>query len=1098
MLLLAGMAALAQRYFGGLTGMVTDQSGSVLRGVTIRLTNLNKNVVSTVQTNDEGVYRAPDMTPDTYRLEAELSGFKKIVREPLLVESNRLLTVDITMEVGDVAQSVEVTGAPPLLELESSKSTQTFEGTLIAQAPLDVNARSDFRTILSYLPGANYGFSGRMLINGARSSQVAYDNDGLSNRSPWAGNMQQEHSINVDSISAVKFTLVNAGAESSAPAQVSIVTRSGTNEFHGNVFLDTVHSVFNAQDHNYAGSPKSFYRTNYEGYSLSGPVYIPKVYDGRNRTFFMTTLAANQTPGGPSGYVTSPNAELRSGNFSNFRDPQGELIPIIDPTTGLPFDGNIIPTSRLYTGAKNYIDALYPLPNREGYDRNLFLPEWWYGNIKSVRTDIRLDQHLSSKNNFFVRYSRYWMPSDAGYREFGFGFNASQFTIDSFVANDSHMFSPNLLNDFRAGISRVRNKQFTGRNSGEIFDLLGVTGVDPLFTNPERRSMPDIYVVGMEYFYPWTNDGTGGNHLWDFYDNATLIRGRHTLKFGGNFRNDVNESLYYGIPGSWNFDGTFTGYGLADFLLGLPHTAVRNYPRALLGNDRKDAWYMGWWLQEDFKVSPRLTLNLGLRWDVNFPGRAAGDTYYNFDPKTGSLVLPSQQAINSIVPVFPDTIPVVTAQSAGYPARLRKTQWRNLAPRLGIAWRPFGDKTVIRTAYGIYTNELSLSHLLMLSWSSPWGGSETFTNTYDNGQFMWTWPRAYPTNVIGDSSFGGTYSAGGFVPNLKNPYTQQWNFTIERQIEATLFRLQYIGTKSTHLLWQRGNGWTMGDYNTPPPSTTPYDPSRRPYPLYGSISYLENGGNAVYHALNIAAERRLAKGVSFNSQFTWARNMTDTYDGGSDLNDLRYEFGLGNSVWNRSGMRGNQPETPKFRFTTLFLAELPFGRGRWLGRNWHRAIDSILGGWAITGNLNIETGWWISPYYWGGTDPSGTNYYLGSPDVVGPVNFRNDVKPYELFLNPDAFVLPPDNIGRFGNSGFTYLQEPTWWAFDMGFHKEVPIYERLRLELSCRMQNAFNHGYYWHRSYAWYMDVNNPSTFGQFSGWVFGSRVISLVGRIAW
>jgi hypothetical protein len=491
---------------------------------------------------------------------------------------------------------------------------------------------------------------------------------------------------------------------------------------------------------------------------------------------------------------------------------------------------------------------------------------------------------------------------------------------------------------------------------------------------------------------------------------------------------------------------------------------------------------------------------MGLRWDVNFPGSAKDDLYYNFDPKSGALVLPSQESINSIVPVFPTTIPVVTAESAGFPKKLRRTDWRNLAPRLGLAWRPFDEKTVIRAAYGIYTNEISLAHLLSLSWSSPWGGTETFTNSLENGQPLWQWPAAFPTNVIGDSSFGGTYSAGGFVPNLINPYTQQWNFTIERQIEATVFRLQYVGTKSTNLLWMRGPGLygTSGDYNTPPPSTTPFDPSRRPYPLYGSLAYLENGGNAAYHALNIGAERRLSKGVTFNSQFTWARNMTDSYDGGSDLSEIRYDFGLGNTVWNRRGMRGNQPETPRFRFTTLVDAELPFGRGRWLGRSMPRALDYAIGGWSLSGNLDIETGWWFSPYYWGGTDPSGTNYYQGSPDVAGPINYRNDVKPYEMFLNPDAFALPADNIGRYGNAGFTFLQEPSWWTFDMGFHKTIPIRERMRLELSCRMQNAFNHGYYWHRSYTYNMDVNNPSTFGQFQGWVFGSRVISLVGRFAW
>ncbi|MCW5980413.1 MAG: carboxypeptidase regulatory-like domain-containing protein [Bryobacteraceae bacterium] len=1095
-------AAWPQQYYGALTGTVTDPTGSVLRGVTVTLTNLNKNTATSARTNDEGIYRALDLTPDMYKLEVEFTGFKKYVREPIRIESNRNVTLDVQMELGEVTQTVEVTGAPPLLEAERSQTTQTFEGSLVMQAPLDVNARSDMRTILSYLPGANYGFSGRMLINGARSAQVAFDNDGLANRSPWAGNMQQEASYNVDSLAGVKMTLVNAGAESRASAQVSLVSRSGTNAFHGNVFLDTVHSIFNANDHNVPeGADKSFYRTNYEGYTISGPVYIPKIYDGRNRTFFMSSLALNQTPGGPSGYLTTPSAAMRSGDFSDFRDPSGELIPIVDPTTGEQFPGNRIPASRLFAGAKNYLDAIYPLPDQPGYERNKYMGELWYGNIRSARLDLRVDQVVTPKNNFFVRYNTRFEPSDSGYREFGVGFSASQFTIDSVAVTDSHIFRPNLLNEFRAGVSRVKVKQFIENPARRYIDLLGIQGIPSLFLTEDRRSIPDLWVTGMEYIYPWTQDGKGGNRLWEFFDNATLIHNRHTLKFGTNFRKDVTEEQFFGVPGAWTFDGTFSGYGVSDFLLGLPHTATRPYPRALLGNDRKSAWYMGWWLQDDFKVSPRLTVNLGLRWDVNFPATAAGDTYYNFDPQSGALVLPSQQAIDSIVPVFPKTIPITTVQAAGFPERLRSTRWRYFAPRIGLAWRPWDEKTVIRTAYGIYTNELSLAYLLSLTYSSPWGGSETFTNAFQDSRPQWSWPAAFPTNVVGDSSFGGTYSAGGFTPDLKNPYTQQWNFTIERQIEAMLVRLQYVGTKSTHLLWLRGPGpyGTGGDYNTPPPSTTPFDPSRRPYPEYGTINYLENGGDAIYHALNVGVERRLSNGVTFNSQFTWARNMTDTYDGGTDIADLRYDFGLGNTVWNRRGMRGNQPETPKLRFTTLAWGELPIGRGRLLGRTMPRVLDAVIGGWALSGNLNIETGWWFSPYYWGGTDPSGTNYYQGAPDIVGQLNFRNtNLKPYDMFINPAAFVLPADNIGRFGNSGLTFLQEPTWWVVDMGFHKTIPIREQMRFELACRMQNAFNHGYYWHRSLTYQMDVNNPATFGQFQGWVNGSRVISLVGRFAW
>ncbi len=1089
--------AMAQQYYGSLTGTVTDPSGSPIAGAKIQVTSLAKATSMSFQSNTEGIYRATNLTPDKYRLEVTQSGFKRMTREPLLVESDRILTVDIRMELGDVTQSVEVSGEAPIIETERGQTTQTFEGKMVLQTPLDVNARSDMRTIVASLPGANYGFSGRMLINGARTAQVSFDNDGLANRSPYGGNMQQESSINIDSLSAIKFTLVNAGAESRAPAQVSAITKSGTNQFHGSVFLDTMHSIFNANDHNSpAGSDKPFARTNYMGYSVDGPVYIPKLYDGRNKTFFLNSLTIMQAPWRTDGFVTSPNAAMRSGDFSDFRDPNGDLIPINDPSTGLPFAGNKIPTSRIYGGSTNYLNKIFPLPNRSGYQDNLFLPTLSETDGKSVRMDLRLDQVINDKNNFFVRYSRLWNPEGAAYRDFGVGMNASLFTIDSFVVTDSHIFSPNVINEFRIGRSGVFNKQYIGLKTSDVISMLGLTGIPSVLTSDERHNVPDLNITGVQYITPWVGDGTGGNHLWEIFDNVTMTHKRHTIKAGTNWRKDVNESRSYDRPGTFAFDGTFSGYGLADFLLGTPSTAVRPYPRAAFGPDIKSAWYMGWWVQDDFKVSPKLTLNLGLRWDVNFPASADGDLYYNFDPKTGNLVLPNQAAIDSIVPVFPKTIKTVTAASAGYPSKLRYTDWNNFAPRFGFAWRPIDDKTVIRGAYGIYTNEISLSYLIGLAWSSPWGGNETFTNRLTDGQPLWKWPAAFPTNTVGDSSFGGTYAAGGFISNLKNPYTQQWNFTIERQVAQTALRAQYVGVKSTHLLWLRG-GW--GDYNTPAPSKIPFSEDRRPYPQYGQISYLENGGNQVYHGLNIAAERRLTQGLTFNSQFTWSRNFTDTYDGPGDLPDLRYDMGLGNPTWNREGMRGNQPENPKFKWTTLFFADLPVGRGQKFGANWHPAVNQVLGGWGLSGNFNVETGWWMSPLYWGGSDPSGTNFRWGSPDVIGDINFKNtDLHPGDVFLNTKAFKIPDESIGRFGNAGFTFLQEPTWWVFDMGLHKIFPIKERLRFELNARMQNAFNHGYYWHRSMAWNMDVSDPANFGRFQGSVSGSRVISFVGRLAW
>ena len=240
----------AQQYYGSLTGTVTDPSGAALPGITVSVTNLNKGTQVTVITNDAGIFRADNLVPDPYRIEAQFTGFKKVSREPLLVEASRTLTIDIHLEIGNPAETITVTASAPILETETGKTTSILDGDMVNKLPLDLGARADTRTALFRLPNSAFGGGGRMMINGARTVEVAFDEDGIPNRSPGGGGMLHEHSVNVESIHSWKYTLVNANAESRAPAQVSLLSRSGSNALHGVVYWDTHHSVFDANNHN--------------------------------------------------------------------------------------------------------------------------------------------------------------------------------------------------------------------------------------------------------------------------------------------------------------------------------------------------------------------------------------------------------------------------------------------------------------------------------------------------------------------------------------------------------------------------------------------------------------------------------------------------------------------------------------------------------------------------------------------------------------------------------------------------------------------------------------------------------------------------------
>jgi len=801
----------------------------------------------------------------------------------------------------------------------------------------------------------------------------------------------------------------------------------------------------------------------------------------------MFTVELLQKPTHGATFATTPTEAMRRGDFSDLRNPAGQLIPIRDPLTGQPFPNNIIPPDRVYAGSKPYLDRFYPIPNitTPVLNNNAF-GEFNETNLISRRYDFRYDHVISDKNTAFFRLFRYQDPPGRYFKFFGSDKNLSLFDFHTYQFNDTHTFRPNLLNEFRFAMSDIVNTQRVGVEAKPVIDLLGIQGIPPILYTPGITGMPAITITGIQAISQFSHLRSY-SRLWDIYDNVTYNHNRHSIKFGTNFRKDTDLNEAWDKPGTFSFSGFFTGTGVADFMLGLPANSIRAYPRAALGPTERGSWYGSWYAQDDFKISPRLTLNFGLRWDVNLPGEETHDLYYNFDPKTGNLVMPTQDAINRIVPTFPTTVKSVTAEQAGFPSRLRNTDLNNFAPRLGLAWRPIGDKTVIRTAYGIYNDGLSLGHIPT---GGPWGGTETFTNRLENGAPLWQFPASFPAGVVGARP--GTVGVSGFDQNLKNPYVQQWNLTVERQIEETVVRLQYVGTKSTELYWYR-------DLNLPEPSTITFSDSRRPFPQYGSINMRTNGGNSTYHAMTLAAERRLRHGITFNSYWTWSRLLTDSYESGSEVNGLDFGGTQWIPTFQRAKWKGSENHNPKHRWTTIWYADLPFGKNKRLGSNWNSVTDYIAGGWATSGILNLQTGWWVSPFYTGGTDPAGIGIFSGVLDrIADGVKSNKDLQPRDFFFDPKAFVLPPNNAGRFGTAGMNFMQEPSWWTFDFGVQKTFPIKERLRFEFLCKVKNLFNHGFWGRQSTAGGLNYSNQATFGTMAGGYEGSRNIGFQGRLAW
>jgi hypothetical protein len=1057
-------------------------------GASITVTELSKGTVARTVSNQAGIYLAGNLTPGRYRFEAEGAGFKKFVQESVLVESGRTFTIDVALQVGGVSESITVSAAAPILETESGKTTVTMNGDMVAKMVVAPAAHADIRTIVTTLPGTAYGADTRMMISGARSNEVRWDYDGVVSRNPTNGMAGAEHTLNIQAIGEYKFTLVNAGAESPAPAQLSFLTKSGGNDFHGNVYWFTHHSFMDAGNHNLpAGAKVPFSRQTYLGYQATGPVYFPKLYNGKNRTFFMNTFEYNNMPSRTFSYTTMPTTAMRTGDFSNYRSAAGAMIAIKDPTTGQAFAGNQIPTSRIYAGSQNFLNAYYPTPNVDtvAFSNNYYGVTTVARNI-GYRWDARIDHAFNEKNTFFFRVNQFQNPDSATSTFWGTGDNLSAFHMFAFQASDTHTFAPNLLNEFRWGVTGTGNKQRAGVNAAATIQMLGLTGIAETLYPADRRNMPSVSITGVTGVSVYGHSNTQA-HVWDFYDNVTYVRGRHSMKFGTAFNRNSSTSLSWPSPGSFSFTGTYSGFGLSDFLLGIPYTSTNPLPRAQLGDTDLRYWALSFYAQDDIKLTPRLTINAGLRWDTTFPAQETHGLYYSFDPSTGNLIMPTQKAIDSIVPSFPSrafgTVKVITAEAAGYPATLRNTDWNNFGPRLGIAWRPWGERFVLRTAYGVYYDHISNS---TITDGGPWGGSAGYTNALTNGVPIWRWPTAFPTS---GAYYSSTVSVNGANPNLKNPYVQQWNLTLERQLGDFLLRAQYVGSKATNLAW-------VQDVNAPYPSTTPFSTTRRRFQQFVGMSYRDQGGNNTYHAANLALERRFRHGFTANANYSFQKDLTDSYEAG-EKTSLKY--GAYNANFFRSKWKGNETHVPRHRFTSTWLYELPAGCGKRFGGSMPRALDYAAGGWTWTGVVNIESGFWVSPYYSSGPDASSTNWTAGVPErIADGVLSNSGLHPRQYFLDVSAFALPAANIGRFGSSGTNFMQEPSWWTCSMSMMKVVPIKEKLRFEVEAQVDDVFNHGYWWHGAFSGGLNMSTPATFGTMTGSYRGSRTFAFNTRLAW
>lgn len=908
--------SLAQTTFGRLLGTVRDPSGAVIPGASVRVTNQATNINRDVTTDVNGNYEVTHLGAGLYTVALESPGFKRFVRRDVPLESLGTVRVDATLAVGEVTAEVTVTTAAPVLETETPIIAQVRSRRQILELPLNLISIATGSALTYELtrltPTAFQGGGSRRAMGGGRGSSSYFNVDGISANSPAFGNQIAVLSPNAEVVEEVRFEYVGSKAEFGEVANITAITRSGSNAFHG--------SAFWYHDNTALGARNAFLQTkgpvdpktgeelntanNSWGGSLGGPIKRDKLF------FFGAYEYGRSRPPQVVNYNV-PSVKMRQGDFSELL-ALARPIQIRDPLSGQPFAGNSIPRPRLYSGSVAWQDRFFPAPNfgpPESFSSNFRSS---FQNLRpSNRLDSRVDYYLSPKNTLWGRFSYFWnfpvqldVVNASGQPQFGFARRSGT----QFAFSESWTISPRLINELKLGYSQNHNNNHGSLDGRELVDLLGIQGL-PSF--PPTFFRPDVRITGF-YSLGAGNAADQVEETFQVIDQLSWMRGRHSLKMGMEYRPQRYKGPRWFRPGEYSFTNRFTGFAYADFLLGLPESTLRRAQR--------DTWYARFWflngfVQDDFKVSSKLTLNLGLRWEYNSPVWDKYDVFSNFDPQTGSLVVPTEAVLAKVPANFPKEVSILTAAQAGFPARtLRRDDKNNFAPRFGFAYRPFANtSTVVRGSYGIYYDDLTADFAGAFFVSAgPFDFQESFVNQITGGTPLLTLQR--PFLQIGRP---GALNVQGATVDIRNPYMQQWSLTVERDIGFdTAFRVSYIGVKTTNLVYRR-------NINQPPASTIPFSAARRPYPLYQNVTYAHNGGNQTYNALSLQAERRFAKGLYFQTNWTWTKSLTDAdenqgVEGGPTLENS----------YDRGRDRADAQYTPRHRVVANAIWELPVGRGR--------------------------------------------------------------------------------------------------------------------------------------------------------------------------
>ena len=1032
-LLLAAMtassAANGQTPSAGVMGRVTDSNGAVIPGAIIKVTNLDTNISQKTVTNESGDFVLPYLNPAGYALEAQAAGFRTYKRDNFTLAVSQILRLDIRLEAGAATETVTITDTPSALNTETGARGEVTTSAEIAELPLDGRNFSDLALLTGGVIPRGDGGDGSFAVNGGRGDNTGFLLDGMNNT-------QRRNSgvvINPPIESIREFKMLTSGFSAEygryAGGMLTAVTKSGTNRLHGSLYEFLRNDIFDAKG--YFDPERLKLRRNQFGATVSGPVWIPKIYDGRNRTFFLFAWDSLRQIDGSAERVLVPTPEMLRGDFSKATDASGKPIALMDTVNRTPFANNQIPANRFDPVAVKLL-KYFPAPNLSAGPYNFITQGNATNSFDSF--SAKLDHTMSEKDRLSV--GAFWRRRDT--------FNpivSSRSPLPYFGSANTpgelltyirylRTLTPTMYLEASANFSRRDNRE-VWPHSGESSDWAAETGFKGGTNNPVAAGPPYFTLTGYMPIGP-ANDIP---KIWAFnnyqYTGAlTWIRGAHSFKFGGDFLRMQYFSRSYGdTRGRINFLGRFTGHPVADFMLGWVDNMRRQLdatgPYHLVSN------YAGF-AQDDFKVTQNLTLNLGVRYDLMKQPKEKYGALAEFIPSLGKIVVAgagtlSEAEFNNRITTAGLAQFVVKAADVGLPETIVRNDWNNLAPRFGFAWRVFGNnKTVLRGGYGIFYGSSSLYRMDEYNDTYPFGVTETFSRVTNDPRRL-TLSNPFPADRRGFS--GVTSSFGQESDSPATQYLQSWNLALERELgRGTVVELAYTGSKGTHL--QRR-------YDLNQAGRTQATSTIRPYPAFSSIQIINDGSNSIYHSGQLTVRRRLSNQLFVRGSYTWAKSIDESSNTGGTI---AFNFSQAQDSRNLKLERGRSDFDIGHTFAGSFIWA-PQLTKHWLGRNWQLAgTSAIYGGQPFTPRVAT------------------VNFANGEatrPDRIAKGTVDNPT--VDRWFDRSAFVVLPTGSYRFGNSGRNILDGPGTIIINTSLSRRFRFGESRSIQYRLEAFNLPNH-----------------------------------------